>query len=85
MKLQDVIEYTNNLKFDEGMNKGKLKSATDKLKDCVFVKYGSLNINDFALEFPKYSGEEGKFSDLDTFEIKVRSLHTNTKLPERLM
>lgn len=85
MKLQDVIEYTNNLKLDIGINEGKLKSATDKLKDCVYVKSGSLNANDFALEFPEYSGEEGKFSDLDTFEIKVRSVHTNTKLSERLL
>ena len=85
MTLQDVHEYTNNLELDFRINKGKLKSATDKLKDSVYVKSGSLNASEYALEFPEYSGEEGKFSDLETFEIKIRSVHTNTKLSERLM
>ena len=49
------------------------------------MKSGNLNSKDFALEFPEYSGEEGKFSDSESFELRIRSVQENTKLTERLL
>ena len=83
--LQNVNEFSSNLKLGVNINRGIVKAATEKLKDGIYVKSGNLNSKDFALEFPEYSGEEGKFSDSESFELRIRSVQENTKVTERLL
>ena len=83
--LQNVNEFSSNLKLGVNINRGIVKAATEKLKDGIYVKSGNLNSKDFALEFPEYSGEEGKFSDSESFELQIRSVQENTKVTERLL
>ena len=83
--LQNVNEFSSNLKLRVNINRGIVKAATEKLKDGIYVKSGNLNSKDFALEFPEYSGEEGKFSDSKSFELRIRSVQENTKVTERLL
>ena len=85
VKLQDVIEFSSNLELQVKINRVILKSAIEKLKDGIYIKSGNLNSKDFAFEFPEYSGEEGKFSDSKSFELKVRSVKENTSVTERLL
>ena len=83
--LPDIIEFSSNLELWVKINRGIVKAATEKLKDGIYVKSGNLNSKDFALEFPEYSGEEGKFSDSESFELRIRSVQENTKVTERLL
>ena len=83
--LPDIIEFSSNLELWVKINRGIVKAATEKLKDEIYEKAGNLNSKDFALEFPEYSREEGEFCDSESFELKIRSLHENTKVSERLL